>query len=810
MDTLITDIHFAVRTLRKQPAFVLTVVLTLALGIGASAAMFGIVDAALVRSLPFREPDRLVFLWGVAGPQRAVRGASYLEIKDWRQRSRALAGVSVFDQLSLNLRTENGADRVQAEMVDPSYFSIVGVRPQLGRVFAAEENAAPDANPVALISAGMWRDRFAGDPAIVGRTITLNDRAFTVIGVLPAGFQGMSFVSDVWIPTMMISVNAGVGILQTRGNRWLAAVARLAPNRSLADAQRDLDGVARQLAQEYPQTNTDRGVRVFSLRENYLGTTRNLLLALFGAVGLFLLIGCANVVSLQLVRATVRRPEIALRLALGADRRRLVQQLVAEGLVLSLTGMIVGLFVAFWTLGALTSLLPQGVLPPYLHASIDLRALVFSMSLAVICGVVFGLVPALQSGRLELVGALKESRRTSASGVGSLRRPGAQQLLVVAEIALALVLLVGAGLLVRSLRHQMAVEPGFRPDGVLTARLSLPRQRYAPPARAAFVEQLLTRLAQVPTVRSAAAGSDIPLAGNSNAAIIYVPDADRELRYYRHFVSDDYFATLGVPILRGRSFTPDNTRDSSSNVIVSDATARRFWPGQDAVGKRLRLGGSTGSEVTILGVVANARFRDLTTDLSSTEPDVYFSYRQIPSAEVQIAVRASGDLAPLAAALRREVGAIDPSLPLYNVDLLGSLLQRQTGTARFGSFVLAAFSGIAVLLAAIGIYGALAFLVSLSRREIAIRMALGATPRKVLGRVVGQGAALAIAGFVIGVGGAIFAARALTSQLFGVSPLDPLTFASVGGLLLLVALTASYIPARRATKVDPLTALRQE
>jgi len=289
-----------------------------------------------------------------------------------------------------------------------------------------------------------------------------------------------------------------------------------------------------------------------------------------------------------------------------------------------------------------------------------------------------------------------------------------------------------------------------------------------------------------------------------------VPDVDRELRYYRHSVSDDYFSTLGVPLLRGRSFTPDDTRDSSSNIIVSEATARRFWPGQEAVGKRLRLGGSTGSEVTIIGVVANARFRNLTTDLATTEPDVYFAYRQIPSAEIQIAVQATGDVTPLAAALRREVSAIDPSLPLYNVDLLGTLLQRQTGTARFGSFVLAAFSTIAVLLAAIGIYGALAFLVSLSRREIAIRMALGATPRKVLGRVVGQGAALAIAGLLIGVSGAIFAARALTSQLFGVSPLDPLTFASVGGLLLLVALAASYIPARRATKVDPLTALRQE
>jgi putative ABC transport system permease protein len=810
MESFLKDMRFAVRTLRKQPAFVLTVLLTLALGIGASAAMFGIVDAALLRSLPFREPDRLVFLWGVAGPQRAIRGASTLEIGDWAQRSRALPAVSVFDQLSLNFRTESGADRVQGEMVDPSYFSIVGVRPQLGRVFAAEENATPDAHPVAVISDGMWRDRFAGDPAIVGRAITINDRALTVIGVLPPGFRGMSFTADVWVPTMMMSLNSNPRVLRDRGTRWLAAVARLGDRVSLIDAQHELDGIAGQLAKEYPQTNTDRGVRVFSLRENYLGTTRALLLSLFGAVGLFLLIGCANVVSLQLVRAASRRQEIALRLALGANRQRLVQQLVAEGLVLSLAGMALGLVMAFWILGGLTTLLPQGVLPPYAHPTIDPRVLGFSMGLAILCGVAFGLIPAMQSSRLELVGALKEGRRASGSGVGSLRRPGAQQLLVVAEIALALVLLVGAGLLVRSLKRQLDVDPGFRPEGVLTARLALPPQRYAPPLRAQLVEQLLARLAAVPTVRSAAAGSDIPLAGNSSAAILYVPDAGRDLRFYRHYVSNDYFTTLGISMVRGRPFGVEDAGDSSTSVIVNDATARRFWPGQDPIGRRLRLGDANGPEVSIVGVAANARFRDLTTDLASTEPDVYFPYRRRAPAELQVAVRAVGDLGALAGAVRREVTALDPALPLYNVDLLGTLLQRQTGTARFGSFVLTAFSGIALLLAAIGIYGALSFLVSLGRREIAIRMALGATTGNVLGRLVGQGAALAITGLVIGTFGAIFASRALTSQLFGVSRSDPLTFTAVAALLLLVALSASYLPARRATRVDPLTVLREE
>ena len=809
MESFLKDMQLAVRTLRKQPAFVLTVVLTLALGIGASASMFGIVDAALLRPLPFPNHERLTVLQGVAGPQRAIRGASYAEITDWAQRNRTLSAVSTFDPISLNLRTPSGADRVQAEMVDPSYFALLGARPQMGRSFLPEENVVPDAHPVAIISDAMWRTRFSADPRVLGQTIALNDKPFTIVGVMPQEFRGMSFVSEVWIPTMMISVNSAPRILQNRGTRWLGAVARLRDGVTLADAQRDLDGVARQLAAEYPETNTDRGVRLFSLHPSYLGSTQSLLLALFGAVGLFLLIGCANVVSLQLVRATSRRHEMALRLALGANRRRLVQQLVAEGVVLSLAGMAVGLLIAFWSMEALVSLVPQGVLPSYVNPTIDPRVLAFSLVLALVCGVVFGVVPALQSSRLALAGALKAGRRAGA-GVGTLRRPRAQQLLVVAEIALALVLLAGAGLLVRSLQRQLAVQPGFNPDGVLTARVSLPPQRYPPNARAQLVTQLVERLGQMPTVRSVAVGSDLPLSNNATAGIIYVPEADRELRYFRHAVSPDYLTTLGIALVRGRTFTADDARDSSNSIIVSEAMAKRFWPGQDPIGKRLRLGSARGAEVSIVGVAANARFRDLTTDLSTSEPDVYFPYAQRPAADFEIAVRGTGDVTALAAALRREVAAADASLPIYGVDLLETLLHRQTGQARFGSLVLTGFSAVALLLAAIGIYGALAFLVNLGRREIAIRMAIGATSTSVLRRIVGQGAMLALVGLAIGTVGALYATRALSSQLFGVSPKDPATFVSVAGVLLFVAIAASYLPARRATRVDPLMALREE
>ena len=810
MESFLKDLRLATRTLRKQPAFVLTIVLTLALGIGASAAMFGIVDAALIRPLPFQQPDRLAFLLGVAGPDRAIRGGSYAEITDWARRNHTLAAVSSLDQQSLNLRTVDGADRVQAEMVDPSYFSLLGVRAQIGRTFLAEENVAPDAHPVAVISDAMWRQRFSAAADLLGKTVILNDRPLTIVGVMPPDFHGLSFVSDVWIPTMMISLTSRPSVLQNRGTRWLGAVARLRDGVTLDVAQRDLDAVARQLTQEFPQTNTDRGVQLLSLHDNYLGSTKSLLLALFAAVGLFLLIGCANVVSLQLVRATSRQHEIALRLALGANRSRLVQQLVAEGLVLSLLGLVVGLLVANWSIDALVKLVPAGVLPSYVDASIDLRVLAFSTLVALVCGVAFGVIPSLQSRRLTLIGDLKAGRRTSAAGIGRLRRPSLQQMLVVAEVALAVVLLAGAGLLVRSLQRQLAVEPGFDPRGVVTAQLSLPLGRYTPAARKQFVDQLLERLAGAPTVRAVAVGSDMPLRGNSSAGVLYISGTDRGFRYYRHQVSENYFATLGIPLVHGRTFGVEDRRDSSASVVINEATARRFWPGEDAIGKRLRLGRPDGPEMTIIGVVGNARFQNLTSDLSVSEPDVYFSYVQSPSPTLEIAVRGNADVGSLTSVLRREAAAVDATLPLYNVDLLEAALRQQTGNARFGSFVLGAFSVVALLLGAIGIYGTLAFVVSLGRREIAIRMAIGASSSNVLRRVVGQGLTLTVAGLVIGLIGARFATRALSSQLFNVTPTDVATYASLAIVLLLVAISASYLPARRATRVDPLEALRQE
>src|SRR5919202_158486 len=431
--TSLHDLRVAARTLRKRPGFTAAVVATLALGIGASTAMFSLVDAALIRPLPFAAPERLVILWGVAGPERNLRGASLPEVADWRAMNRTLTDVSAADQISLNLRAGDEAERVNGEMVSASYFSLLGARAERGRTFLPEEDRAPDAHPVVVVSHEMWRQRFGGDPALVGRTITLNDRPFTVVGIMPRDFRGLSFITDVWIPTAMISTTASASLFTERGTRWLIAVGRLKPGFTMADAQRDLDAVGRRLAEAHPDYNKDRGVLLMSLRQNYLGPVQSLLTTLFGAVLLFLLIARANVTSLKLVRATARRREIALRLALGAGRPHLVRQLLSEGILLGLLPLV-----------------PAGLLPSYVTVSIDARALGFGLLLAALAGVVCGLAPALTSGTHDLTDALKEGTRSAASGLGRIRRLGAQQALVVAEVAIALVLLVGAGLMMRS------------------------------------------------------------------------------------------------------------------------------------------------------------------------------------------------------------------------------------------------------------------------------------------------------------------------------------------------------------------------
>jgi predicted permease len=808
---MLREFRFAIRSLRRRPGFAAAVVLTLALGIGTSTAVFSLLDASLIKPLPFDDPGRLTMLWGVYGKERDIRGASPREIADWRELNQSLSDVSVFDDISLTVRTNGEPRNVEAEMVSESYFRILGAAAARGRTFAPDEDRVPDARPVAVLSHAIWTTQFASDPAIVGKQITINDRPFTVVGVMTPAFRGLSFDTDIWVPMAMISLTGSPALLETRANRWLGAVGRLRDGVSLEAAQRDLDRVAARLTAAYPESHTDRGVQLLSVQDAALGTTRDLLLSLFAAVMLFLAVACANVINLQLVRATSRRREIALRVAVGADRIQLFRQLLAEGLTISAAGAIAGVTVAAWALGGLVGLLPDGVLPEYVVPSIDWRVLGFAAVLTILCGVVFGLVPALQTRRVEVAESLKVGARSAAGGITSVRKLGAQQILIISEVAIALVLLIGGALMVQSLRSQLAVSPGFQPEGVVTAQLSLPRGRYEPAARAQLVDRLLERLDAVPQIQSAAVGWDLPLTGGSNGATLFIDGVTpTPIRYFRHSVTPDYFTTLGIPLLRGRAITAADRDSAPLVVVISDAMARRFWPGRDPVGQRFRTGTETGPEVTVVGVVGTARFRDLTTSLATTEPDVFFSFAQRTDTDLSIAIRTDESPAAAAAAIQRALAGVDPGLPVYQVTSMTELLEGQTATARFGSALLGAFSIVALLLASIGIYGVLAFVIGLSRREIAIRMALGATTARVVGLIVRQGMGLVMIGLAIGAIGAFFVTPALSTQLFGVTANDPATFLIVPMLLAIVALVATYLPSRGAARVDPQQALKSD
>jgi putative ABC transport system permease protein len=815
MDSFIGDLRLALRSLRRRPAFAFVVIVTMAIAIGATTAMMGVVNAAIIRPLPFREPEQLVFAEGLVGREQATRGVSFLEAQDWRVRSRAFDGLASYNEISLNIGNAGEEPmRADAEIVSADFFRVLGVSAAQGRTFLAEEDRVPDARPVVVIGHDLWQSRFGGTEPIVGRSMTVNGRDFTIVGVMPRGFRGLSFDTEIWVPLMMVSTIRPVSTLESRSSRWLRVVGRVKSGSSLADAQRDLDRVAAELAREYPETNNDRGASVTSLRTYYLGTTRTLLLALFGAAGFLLLIACANVMSLQLVRADGRGREMALRTALGANRRRLVRQLVVEGLVLAAAGAAVGVLLSLWGIATLLPLAPAGLLPPYAEVTVDGRVLAYTVLITALAGIVFGLAPAMARSRSDLVTSLKDGVPSVAAGLGSLRRLRAQQVFVVAEVALALVLLTGATLMVRSLREQLRVDPGYRPEGVVAARLALPLERYRDRERIQFAERLVERMRALPGVTAAAVGADLPMRGNMSAGYLTYDGGPTDgVHYARHRVSPEFFTTLGIPILRGRAFAPTDGPDAPLVAVVSASTARRLWPGRDAIGQRVNLAGTEQPvEVEVVGVSADARFRDLTGDLLAplATIDVYFPFAQQTDETIDLAVRSETGTATLAAGLRRAVRELDPALPLFELAPLGDAISQQTAAARFGSLMLTLFAVIAITLAAVGIYGLLAFVVGASSRDIAIRMALGAASATVVRLIVRQGMSLAGAGAILGILIAVPSTRVLTSFLFGVRASEPVTMAGVVVLLLTVALLACWLPALRASRVAPQGALKAE
>ena len=809
---MLRDLRLAFRSFHKRRGYAATVTLTLALGVGASTSIFAFVDAALLQPPPFRDASRLAVIWGVAGPERDIRGASYLEIQDWKARTRAFDDVVVYDEVSLNMSIDGAeAARVDGEIVGHGYFSMLGASTALGRTFTADEDAVPGQHPVAVISDRLWRRSFAASPDVFSRRVRLNDQPMTVIGVMEPGFGGFSMDTDVWVPSMMMGLTTSVPILESRGSRWLAALARLGDGVTPEVAQADLDAAAASLASEYPRINTDRGALLQPLEQFYLGDTAGTLRLLFGAVILLLLVACSNVAALQLARSTSRQHELSVSLALGATRKHVLRQLAAEGVVLGAAGTLFGIILASWMLRAIASLQPDGVLPDFVEPALGARTLIFASAAAFLSAMVTAVAPAITMPAGGVVLSLRGSARAVRGGLGSIARPAPQQLLVVAQVAMALALLLGAGLVASTLREQLRVPLGYDPASVTTAQVMLTGERYTPEARAAFAMRLEEALRGLPGATAATVTDGLPFSGYSASILVREPDLTERVRYYRHIVSPRFFETMGARIVAGTGFTGYERADSPGVAIVSESGARRLFPDGNAVGRKFRMGGPTAEEVEVIGVVADMRYRDLTADLGAlrAEPDVFFSMAQLQPRGMQLAVRTAG-AAPTVRMLQDAVASIDPSLPVYGADSLGEAAARETANARFTSAIMGGFSVATLLLAGIGLYGLVSYVVGLSRREIALRLALGARRGALVRDVVIKAMSLVAAGIAAGIALA-WSLRGVWTEVMATPPsIDAWTAAGAVATLCLAGTLASLVPAIGAASVQPNLALRGE
>lgn len=808
---MLRDFRLALRSFRKRRGYAATVALTLALGVGASTSIFAFVDAALLQPPPFPEPGRLGVIWGVAGPERDIRGASYLEIQDWKARTRAFDDVVVYDEINLNMSLDGAeAARVDGEMVGQGYFALLGATAAIGRTFTPAEDAVPGQHPVAVISDTLWRRSFGASPDVFTRRVLLNDQPVTIVGVMQPGFSGLSLDTDIWVPSMMIGLTSSPSILESRGNRWLAALARVKAGVALDVAQADLDAAAAALRAEHPDTNEDRGAQLQMLEAFYLGDTAGTLRLLFAAVLLLLLVACSNVAALQLARSTSRQHEISVSLALGATRKHVARQLAAEGVVLGIAGAVLGVIAASWMLRGIQLMQPDGALPSFVAPALDVRALAFASLAALVSAMLTTVLPALTMADTNVITALRGSARAVRGGLGSIARPAPQQMLVVAQVAVALALLLGAGLVTATLREQLRVPLGFDATRVTTGQVTLTGTRYTPEARVAFAERLEAALRALPGARQAAVTDGLPFAGSMASILVREPDLTEQVRYYRHAVSPAFFEMLGARFVSGRGFTGQERLDTPGVAIVSESGARRLFPDGNAVGRKFRMGPRpTSEEVEIIGVVADIRYRDLTADLGAAraEPDVFFSLAQLPSRSLQFAVRTAG-AAPSVRMLQEAVSSVDPALPVYGAAPLSVAASQQTANARFTSAIMAGFSAATLLLAGIGLYGLVSYVVGLSRREIALRLALGARREALVQAVIAKGMALVAAGIAAGLALA-WALGGVWADWMSTPPsLAPGPVAFAIGTLLVAGLAASIVPAISAASVQPNLALR--
>jgi putative ABC transport system permease protein len=804
---MMADLRYALRMLAKSPAFSLIAILTLGLAIGANSAIFSVVNAVLLRPLPYPHSEQLVRVFGKQ-PQLDLAPSSPANFLEWRGENQVFERIGTYVGKGFNLLGGDKPERVIGARVSADLLPLLGVQPALGRLFTNDEDQEGRAE-IVILSHDFWRSRFAGDPNTTGQTITLNDKPYTIVGVMPAGFAFPDTRTQVWVPMAFSATER-----QTRDTNYIAVIARLKPGVLLEQARANMDAVARSQAERYPRTNFGVGVTVRSLQEHIVGDVRPMLVVLLGAVAFVLLIACANVANLLLARAATRQREMAIRGALGASRSRVVRLLLTESLLLAVVGGAVGLLLAIWSLDLLVSLKPAN-LPRLAEISVKRTVFLFTLEVSVITGVLFGLAPALQVSKMDLNEGLKESSR---GGTDSPRRHRMRALLVVSEVALSLVLLVGAGLMIRSFSRLLAVDPGFKADHVLTAFVSLPPSKY--PKReqqTAFFDRLLERLRNVPGVSAAGLVTDIPLYGGSSTGFDVegrAPAApgQRAMTDYR-LINSDYFAAMGMKLVKGRPFSRADNETAPGVVIINETLAARFFPGEDPIGNRLDLSGEPRDLREIVGVVGDVRNYGVDAEV---KPEVYVPFLQSApeylagvASALTIVVRSAIEPATFAAALREQVQALDKDQPVSAIRTMEWYLADSMAQRRFNMLLLGVFAGLALVLAAVGIYGVIAYTVTQRTHEMGIRIALGARGGDILRLVFANAMVTTLAGIVIGLAAAFALTRLLQSLLYQVTATDPFVFATIPVLLLVVAVVATYIPARRAMKVDPITALRE-
>lgn len=805
MGRLWQDLRYGVRMLLKQPSFTVVAVITLALGIGANSAIFSVVNAVLLCPLALGEPDQLVNLYETL-PQGggALGSVSTPNLFDWREQNDVLTGIAAFTPSDFSLQGTDSPQRINGASVSHNFFDLLGVAPLMGRGFVEGEDQ-PGNNHVVVISEQLWRRNFGADPQIVGKEITLSGENFTVVGVMSSGFRlpsRMIGAADAWVP-LVFSQNQ----LSNRGSHWLATFGRLKPGVGLAQAQEQMSIIGSRLEQQYPNQQQGRNIKLVPMQEDAVQGVRPALLVLLGAVGFVLLIACTNVANLLLARAAGRRREIAIRTALGASRGRLVRQFLTESVLLSTAGGALGLFIAKWGVNGLVAL-AAGILPRAGEVSLDGRVVVFTLGISVMTGLIFGLAPALQVSKADVQDALKEGGNAG----NSPHRNRVRAALVVAEVSSALVLLIGAGLLINSFMRLQQVDTGLRPENVLTCKITLPLAKYpTSDSMANFYGQLFDRVSSLPGVQAVGATNLLPIQQTGTNGEITIeghapdPSGHGPLVEYR-IATPDYFRALGIPLVAGREFTSQDQQNTEPVLIVNQTFARRLLPDEDPIGKRILNFGPNGAK--IIGVVGDVKQSGLT---NSIRPELFMPYTQgIWARTMTVVTRAASDPAKVAVMVREAVQAIDPNQPIYGVQTMENVISGSLSSQRLNMALLGIFAAVALILALIGIYSVMSYTVTQSTREIGIRMALGAQAGDVLRLVVGHGLVLTLIGVALGVTAAFALTRLMSSLLYGVTATDPLTFIVVPAMLILVAVVSCYVPARRATKVDPMIALRYE